>query len=122
MSSEIPKDSHIIEAEGHKYLAHKGCVYDEKNAKFSNNLFTICEGGMPEAIKIFRIICDLNDGLNEKTNFVNGRYKELCVSVPCEGQIYLTNDLDLDGIPVIFKSLQKLLHYLGKNYPKCIKQ
>jgi hypothetical protein len=109
----IPDDFYFNEG----VLAHISCIYCHKNDRYSNDKF------IPIHIKVkqfhidnLRDICNMYDILNEKTYFEENKYKNM------HTRMFGENTLELfDGSCIKFDDINKLLEYLAKNYPECIR-
>ncbi len=110
---KIPDDFYIDEY----ILAHKSCVVISDISGYSNDKYILHHGKARQShIDTLRDICNMYDILNEKTYFEENRYKNMYTNISSKYLLKLS-----DGSCTNFDDINKLLEYLAKNYPECIR-
>jgi hypothetical protein len=112
---EIPGDFYVCNKYGYKYLCHKSCI--TINGLFSNgkNYYLHTNHISNKDIIKLRHICNITDEIEEKTYFVDNKFKNLSYGIYDNGDIYLYK------INKTFNNVTDFIDYLDKNHPECIR-
>jgi len=115
----IPDDFYTYNKYGYTYLCYKSCVL--KNGIFSNHkCISSLKPLTNENIAILKHKCDIIDEIEEKTYFVNNRFKKLSYGINRANDIWL-RELRSGDYSNKFVDVNDFIDYLAENFPESVK-